>query len=269
MTRTYRSLRFELVVGYSHVLLCLLAVSLFYLKGLQDTAPLSVLVMMAFLRGVAVPQLILTLLSHRYGHPFRRWSELSQVYILIAGSLVTMPAMPDRSYCLLLIYLAFFLAGKYGFLNPFRAFLMVVVAGAETMGGQLLAGSEGEGIMFAAFHLFFFAVIGLGYRAGMRKSRERNDILLKINSSLKEDILNRNRISDQLAAARLNVRDFSFTPAEKELLELMCIMGVTSNREIAEHLNKSVSTVKTQLYSIFEKTGIHKRSSLIAFFREE
>ncbi len=268
MAKQNRFLRFELFVGYAHVTLCLLAVSLFLYKDMSGNAPFSVNVMMAFLGIVAFPQLILTALSHSYGSPFRQWSEASQVFILIAGSLVTAPAFPDRSYCVLLVYMAFFLSGKYGFLNTLKSALMFLLMGFLMVECMILSGPDGDGVMFAAFHLFFFGVIGFGYRDGIIKSRERNAILKRVNDSLKEEILNRNRISDQLAAVRLNVKDFSFTPAEKELLELMCIKGMTSNRELAEHLNKSVSTVKSQLYSIFEKTGIHKRSRLIAFFRE-
>jgi DNA-binding CsgD family transcriptional regulator/PAS domain-containing protein len=53
------------------------------------------------------------------------------------------------------------------------------------------------------------------------------------------------------------------TPSERKIVEHLCT-GLT-NAEIAQLLNKSVLTVKTQLNSVFRKLGIKSRAKLMAY----
>jgi len=52
------------------------------------------------------------------------------------------------------------------------------------------------------------------------------------------------------------------TPSEREVTRLIC--EGHSNREIAEALNKSVLTVKTQINAIFRKLDVSSRTRLVA-----
>ena len=54
-----------------------------------------------------------------------------------------------------------------------------------------------------------------------------------------------------------NVFKDTFTPAEEQVLKLL-IKGYT-NKEIADFLCVSYSTVKTHIYNIYSKSGISKR----------
>lgn len=65
------------------------------------------------------------------------------------------------------------------------------------------------------------------------------------------------------AAARLEevCQQFKLTPREKELIEL--IYNGKSNKEIAEILYLSESTVKTHIYNIFRKMDVKNRVGVI------
>ena len=52
------------------------------------------------------------------------------------------------------------------------------------------------------------------------------------------------------------------TAAERELVRF--VRAGWSNKEIAAKLNKSVRTVKTQLTSVYKKSGVRSRSRLLA-----
>jgi DNA-binding CsgD family transcriptional regulator len=55
------------------------------------------------------------------------------------------------------------------------------------------------------------------------------------------------------------------TPREREIVVLVC--EGHSNAEIARQLNKSVLTIKTQLNSVFRKTGVKSRTKLMTLLR--
>ena len=64
------------------------------------------------------------------------------------------------------------------------------------------------------------------------------------------------------------VRDqYRLTPREKEFVEL--IYRGKSNKEIAEMIFLSESTVKTHIYNIFRKMGVKNRVSVICIINEE
>ena len=55
-----------------------------------------------------------------------------------------------------------------------------------------------------------------------------------------------------------------FTPYEINVLKM--VAAGHTNKEIADELHVSVSTVKTHVHRILEKTGIHDRKHLIVKF---
>lgn len=55
------------------------------------------------------------------------------------------------------------------------------------------------------------------------------------------------------------------SPSERRLLER--VLAGETNQEIANTLGRSVNTVKSALYEIFNKLGVHSRARLIAQFR--
>lgn len=57
-------------------------------------------------------------------------------------------------------------------------------------------------------------------------------------------------------------RKFALTPAQMKVLGLVC-RGLT-NREIAEQLDISVETARKHVAMIFARTGVNKRSALVA-----
>ena len=60
---------------------------------------------------------------------------------------------------------------------------------------------------------------------------------------------------------------YQLTPREKEVVEL--IYRGRTNREIAEMLFLSESTVKTHVYNIFRKMGVKNRVGILCIINEE
>jgi DNA-binding CsgD family transcriptional regulator len=57
-------------------------------------------------------------------------------------------------------------------------------------------------------------------------------------------------------------RRFALTPAQTKVFDLLCC-GLT-NGEIADDLGLSIETVRKHVATIFDKTGVNKRSALVA-----
>jgi DNA-binding CsgD family transcriptional regulator len=57
-------------------------------------------------------------------------------------------------------------------------------------------------------------------------------------------------------------RRFSLTPAQVKVVCLLC-RGMTS-REIADELRVSSETVRKHVAAVFDKTGVNKRSAVVA-----
>ncbi|MDP9353559.1 MAG: helix-turn-helix transcriptional regulator, partial [Chloroflexota bacterium] len=55
----------------------------------------------------------------------------------------------------------------------------------------------------------------------------------------------------------------ALTRREREVLSLM-VQGLTSDRELAEHLLVSPNTIKYHLKNLFSKLGVSSRAQLIA-----
>jgi len=211
---------------------------------------------------------VFTWLARTRPYPYAKMSQYLQTGILILVSGLAILDTFEGSYGIALFILGILLAYKYNQLNAGRIILLVTYVILLTVAAAYHDQRLHASFLSILFYLFFFGILGFAYADTVRRADSRNDKLEGVIGELKQELYDREQISSRLTAIRLDVEDFSFTPAEKELLSLMCIEGKTSTKELADHLNKSPSTVKTQLYSIFEKTGIHKRSQLIAFFRE-
>ena len=80
----------------------------------------------------------------------------------------------------------------------------------------------------------------------LRKMRQRNNTLQMIVKDLKKELTDMEPIESKITALQLDVDEFSLTPAEREILFIMCDKGLTSNKDLADHLNKSISTIKSQ-----------------------
>lgn len=85
-----------------------------------------------------------------------------------------------------------------------------------------------------------------------------NKVFLGTFSEQSEDT---NRQTDTMDRIEEVCRQFKLTPREKELIEL--IYSGKSNREIADTLFLSESTVKTHIYNIFRKMDVKNRVGVI------
>ncbi len=265
-------IRFDLIIGFT-----LSALGLFSFFGnaysifvLQDPASRTLISFVSFtaLILLALPMLAVTILSIRHHYPFRELSRGLQVLILLFFSGLSILDSFESSYGIALFYLAVILAYNYKQLNHLRFALLALFIISFTIIGAGRADRLHGSVLSILFDLFFLLTIAMAQHESLRKMRQRNNTLQMIVKDLKKELTDMEPIESKITALQLDVDEFSLTPAEREILFIMCDKGLTSNKDLADHLNKSISTIKSQIHSIFEKTGIHKRSSLIAFFKE-
>jgi DNA-binding NarL/FixJ family response regulator len=265
-----RDLRFYLVISFSLLVLGAVAIimnSRFLYMNMEARTPFSI-------AGVAIilllwlPLLVFTLLSLKKNYPYLILTQGLQIFILLLMGGLSLLETSDNSYGVALILLGVILIQAYQQLSMLRIVLLGIYIVIVTIAGAYMDGLLFTSISSILFDLFFLTTIAMFNKENMKKASERNKILQLIINELRSELTDKEKIKSKITAIQLDVEEFSFTQAEKEILSLMCKQGLTSNKALAENLNKSDSTIKTQLHSIFEKTGIHKRSSLIAFYRE-
>lgn len=265
-----KELRFYLVVSYFLLTLALLSTVMSSLTIFMnpETRTAFNIFSYAIIPVLAVPLLVFTLLSYKRHYPFVRMTQIMQIMILLTMSGFAILDDFDSSYGVSMILLSVLLLSGYRLLDRMKTLLIGIFIVAITVTGATLEGTPQYSILVILFDLFFLVTIFLFNRENLRKSIERNRNLELVVDELRNELLDREKIESRITAIQLDVDEFSFTGAERDIITLMCEQGLTSNKALAGALNKSESTIKTQIHSIFEKTGIHKRSSLIAFFRD-
>ncbi|MDC7241098.1 MAG: helix-turn-helix transcriptional regulator [Spirochaetales bacterium] len=268
----FENIRLDLLIGFSLSGLGLLAFlsnaySILILKH-PESRTLIPVISFAMITLLALPLISVTTLSIKRQYPFRELGQGIQVLIILFFSGLSILDSFESSYGIALFFLAVILAYNYRLVTPFRLVFLALYTVTLTVLGAWRDDRIHASIMSIVFDLFFLFTIGMANRESYKKISRRNETLRLIVKDLKKEITDMEQIESKITALQLDVDEFSLTPAEHEILFVMCEKGVTSNKDLAEHLNKSVSTIKSQIHSIFEKTGIHKRSSLIAFFKE-
>lgn len=73
-------------------------------------------------------------------------------------------------------------------------------------------------------------------------------------------IMNRIEIADHFC------KKFAITPREKEVIELL--LNGLSIKEISDKLNRSLKTIDTHIYNIYQKTGVHSKIELLNIIRD-
>ena len=107
--------------------------------------------------------------------------------------------------------------------------------------------------------------IKLGARGLILKDSATHQLIEGIHRVLEGKFVMDRDVTDDLATAlqrqeSRSVRRFGLTPREREIVA--AIVAGESNRDIATRLSINTQTVKHQLTSIFDKTGISTRLEL-------
>jgi DNA-binding NarL/FixJ family response regulator len=92
----------------------------------------------------------------------------------------------------------------------------------------------------------------------------QQELLKKENTDLK---VNYGRLSEKIAEIEEKKEPFDLkaagiSPAQRRVIRVLTVYKA-SNREIAERLNISESTVKLHLYNIYNKIGVDNRFAVI------
>jgi two-component system, NarL family, nitrate/nitrite response regulator NarL len=77
------------------------------------------------------------------------------------------------------------------------------------------------------------------------------------------------RVLERAAAPQVKLSTFTNTLTERERQVLSFVFEGLANKEIAERLNVSESSVKATLQQLFEKTGVRTRSQLVRVALEQ
>jgi DNA-binding CsgD family transcriptional regulator len=166
---------------------------------------------------------------------------------------------------------AMFLAGwllmqHYGFLDTYRntknALILVLLVGFTQVSAFIHKTGEGAyaGLTTLAFFLFLIALILILWRDMILQQ----ELLKKENTDLK---VNYGRLSEKIAEIEEKKEPFDLkaagiSPAQRRVIRVLTVYKA-SNREIAERLNISESTVKLHLYNIYNKIGVDNRFAVI------
>lgn len=186
------------------------------------------------------------------------WSRHIQVLTLALLVVVVFYKAPRRGLGIPLFFLLSLLSQKYGYLNSYRllkgvvTITVVVVINIVALRIQNLSWFTFLPIFIFSI-MFFVSFYIINFEIFMdqlqKERRQKHEI-----SSLKCKISEITEYIDPI--------ECGLTSAELDLLELLC-MYKGSNADLAERLNKSVSTIKAQLSKIYNKIGCDSRHQLI------
>ncbi len=120
---------------------------------------------------------------------------------------------------------------------------------------------------------YFFKVLAAGAAGYVLKRAAANDLLTAVHAVARGEVFLYPSVAKKLVAdyldrvagpdRELHAADDSLTPREHEVLRL--IAEGLSNREIAERLTVSLSTVQTHYAHIIEKLNLHSRTELVKY----
>jgi len=238
-----------LVEGILSILLCIVRISAIWVRKGTLSGNYDKFFILVFS--------FLLLFSRNYS-----WGKYVQIYCLIvAASLVTY-FYPTDGYSFSLIIILVLLSQKYRMLE--KKSIAKILLGSVIFWVLLVSGMLNLGKNL--FQLFTAIVLSLIFATSLIiiKICEISEFLDKIQD-LERKILNMNRASTYFLKES-DLKEFSFSPAELEILKYLCIYNLT-NKEIGEKLNKSIHTVKTQLKSILTKSGAQSRHQLALMFK--
>ncbi len=143
---------------------------------------------------------------------------------------------------------------KYGFLIGFFVVIAQISAYLNEKPVFIL---HNRLLLFSLFMVFFVMIV-------WEDIFERDEKLFRENKHLQSDY---RAIQAEIESIRrerkpFNLKEARISPAEERVLRVL-VRYKASNREIAERLNISESTVKLHLYNIFNKLGVDNRFTVI------
>ena len=218
----------------------------------------------------------------------KRMIRFFQFALLCLAATVAILDAYDSFYGLGLLLLAIILAFKYEYFEK-RALLKLSLIGIYSFGlieisvalnenaGRIIVGFDA--ISFLTLIVIFIYIL---YRSEIRDYLQRQ---IKYSSDIsrlrsERDRLKRRLQEDKEKLARLDekitmmeeeqkpldLEKFGISPAEEKIIRILCLYRC-ENREIANRLHISVSTVKTHLHHIMDKLGVDDRYAVLDMCR--
>ncbi len=164
-----------------------------------------------------------------------------------------------------LFFLGWLLARQYGYFIRHKkikyyllvTFFVIVVQLSAYKNGKHVFILNNELLEFSVFLIIFTLVI-------WKDILDRDESLFKENKRLRSDYTMLRKRVDTIENDKkpYNLKAAKISPAEERVLRVL-VKYKASNKEIAERLNISESTVKLHLYNIFNKLGADNRFSVI------
>lgn len=237
--------RFGLFLGVSLILLSIASYSVYFFQ----TGEFS----------ITIPQLLLIILS--ISMIFTRnylWGRHIQILTIAILTAIVFYKAPRRGLGIPIIFIFSLLAQKYGYLDSYRILKGIIVISVIVC-INIIALKVSNLSWFTFIPIFLFAVMFFVsfyiinfemFMDQLLKEKKQKQEITSLKCKLSE-------ITDYIDPIECGL-----TSAELELLELLCLYK-GSNADLAERLDKSVSTIKSQLSKIYNKIGCDSRHQLI------
>jgi len=171
----------------------------------------------------------------------------------------------DEVYGPSLFFMAWLLARQYGYFRIktklkyilLVSFLVILAQGSAYIHNTDVFILHNSMLQFSLFMILFVLAI-------WKDIFYRDETLLEENKTLRQNYkeIEKKILSIELNKKPFNLKNAHISPAEERVLRIL-IAYKASNREIAERLNISESTVKLHLYNIFNKLGVDNRFTVI------
>lgn len=237
--------RFGLFLGSSLTLLAIISYINFYYRNgyISITIPQVILIVLT----------LLTIFTRNYS-----WGRHIQILTLIALAAVIFYKAPRRGLGIPIFFILSLLSQKYGYLENYRILkisislvLIVIINIIALYMNNISLWVFLPIFLFAIMFFVSFYIIHLEmFVEYMQMEKRQKQEITTLKCKLSE------------ITEFINPIECGLTEAELELLKLLCTYK-GSNADLAQRLNKSVSTIKSQLSKIYNKIGVDSRHQLI------
>lgn len=207
--------------------------------------------------------------------------RILQISIVIANAVIAILDVYDSIHGLGLLFIAAFIAFKYGYFKRglrIKAVVSLLITVALIEFSAQLKNPDARfitGIDAIVFIVLFFFVVYLIYSEEIRQYIESSKVKESTIGSLTEErdlLLERVEFLDKRIARissgsePLDLKKYKITAAEKRIIEVLVLYRPT-DQDIADRLNLSYHTVKNHFRSIRNKLGVDRREEIIDLCR--
>ena len=194
-----------------------------------------------------------------------RVMKLFQVLAISLTGVANILTAYNEVYGPSLFFMGWLLARQYGYFDLHKKVKYILLIAFFVIMAQVSAYVNGKRVFILNNELLEFSIFMILFILAIWKDIfERDERLFKENRHLKSNYKAIQAEIDAIEKEKkpYNLKEANISPAEERVLKVL-VKYKASNKEIAERLNISESTVKLHLYNIFNKLGADNRFTVI------